>query len=77
MISGDDTATEIFRTGTMILEPNDMNLHQAAKDDHLPLVDTLVDFGYHVEAVDADGCMALFYAVEYKHRDIIELSLKN
>jgi len=54
-----------------------MTLHQGAKDGHLPFVDNLVDFGYHVDAVDADECMALFYAVEYEHRDIIELLLKN
>jgi hypothetical protein len=41
----------------MIREPNDMNLHQAAKDNHLP---HFVDIGYHVDAVDADGCKALF-----------------
>jgi hypothetical protein len=52
----------------MILEPSDMTLHQGAKDGHLPLVDNLIDFGYHVDALDADGCTALFYAVEYEHR---------
>jgi ankyrin repeat protein len=61
----------------MIREASDMTLHQGAKDCHLPLVDNLVDFGYHVNVVDADGCTALFYVVQYEHRDIVEFLLKN
>ena len=59
----------------MIREPRHMTLHQAAKDDHLPL-DTLVDFRDHVEVVDAARYTALFCAVEYVHRDITDLLLK-
>jgi Ankyrin repeat. len=54
-----------------------MTLHQAANDGRLPIEDTLVDLGCHVDAVDADGCGAMFYAVEYEHRDITEFLLKN
>jgi ankyrin repeat protein len=61
----------------MIRETSDMTLHQRENDGHLPLIDNLVDFRYHVDAVDADGCTAMFYAVEYEHRDIIELLLRN
>jgi ankyrin repeat protein len=57
----------------MIGEPSNTTLQPAAKDGHLSLVDTLIDFDYHVDTADADGCTALFYAVQYEHRDIIEL----
>jgi ankyrin repeat protein len=56
----------------MIRESDDMTLHQGAKDGHLPLVDNLVEFGYHVDALEADGRTVLFYAVEHEHRDVIE-----
>jgi ankyrin repeat protein len=61
----------------MISEPSYTTLHQAAKDGHLPLFETLVDFRCHVDTADADGCTALFYAVQYEHRDTVELLLKN
>jgi serine/threonine-protein phosphatase 6 regulatory ankyrin repeat subunit B len=61
----------------MIPESSYKSLHQAAKNGHLPLVDKLLNVGYHINAVDTDGYTALFYAVQCERRDIIELLLKN
>jgi hypothetical protein len=60
----------------MIREPGDMNLHQGAKDGYLPLVASLVEFGYYVDALGADGRTVLFYAVEYENRDVIKKQSK-
>jgi ankyrin repeat protein len=81
MISGDKLSYKSHQLGTSVHRKNVLGesptlfLYQAERDGSLQHCHVLLNLGIYVNSLEADGRKALFYAVQYEKKDIIELLL--